>query len=293
MAARPYWSGQLKISLVSFGIQLFPATVSNPGVRFHEIDRASGKRIHHLNVVNEDKPVDDSEIVKGYEYSKGDYLIVEPKEIAKLRIETKRAIEVSQFVDMTELAPLLFEKPYFVVPQPKESPDAFAVVRKAMEETGKAAIGEIAFGGREHLIAIAAPPDKKLRGLMGYTLRYAEELRKPEEYFSQIPEAVVDKKQLAMATELIRAYSAPFRLDVFKDDYEEALRKLIEAKRKNKPLPLEEEKPERPKVVNLIDALRRSVTQAKSPPVSAKAAAGRASKKGPVLVKPKRKRRAA
>ena len=96
-----------------------------------------------------------------------------------------------------------------------------------------------------------------------------------------------------MATELIRAYSAPFKLDVFKDDYEEALRKLIEAKRKNKPLPLEEEKPERPKVVNLIDALRRSVTQAKSPPVSAKAAAGRASKKGPVLVKPKRKRRAA
>ena len=130
MAARPYWSGQLKISLVSFGIQLFPATVSNPGVRFHEIDRASGKRIHHLNVVNEDKPVDDSEIVKGYEYSKGDYLIVEPKEIAKLRIETKRAIEVSQFVDMTELAPLLFEKPYFVVPQPKESPDAFAVVQE-------------------------------------------------------------------------------------------------------------------------------------------------------------------
>ncbi|MGA8728420.1 MAG: Ku protein [Terracidiphilus sp.] len=293
MAARPYWSGQLKISLVSFGIQLFPATASNSGVRFHEIDRASGKRIHHLNVVNEDKPVDDSEIVKGYEYSKGDYLIVEPKEIAKLRIETKRAIEVSQFVDMTELAPLLFEKPYFVVPQPKESPDAFAVVRKAMEETGKAAIGEIAFGGREHLIAIAAPPDKKLRGLMGYTLRYAEELRKPEEYFSQIPEAVVDKKQLAMATELIRAYSAPFKLDVFKDDYEEALRKLIEAKRKNKPLPLEKEKPERPKVVNLMDALRRSVTQAKSPPVSAKAAAGRASKKGPVLVKPKRKRRAA
>ena len=265
MAARPYWSGQLKISLVSFGIQLFPATASNSGVRFHEIDRTSGKRIHHLNVVNEDEPIDDSEIVKGYEYSKGDYLIVEPKEIANLRIETKRAIEVSQFIDMADLHPILFEKPYFVVPQPKESPDAFAVVRKAMEETGKAAIGEIAFGGREHLIAIAVPPDKRLRGLMGYTLRYAEELRKPQEYFTDIPEPKIDKKQLAMATELISSYSAPFKLEAFKDDYEEALRTLIEAKRKNKPLPLEEEKRERPKVVNLMDALRRSVTRPSAP----------------------------
>ena len=293
MVARPYWSGQLKISLVSFGIQLFPATATSSGVTFHQIDRASGQRVRHLNVVDDDKPVDNSEIVKGYEYSKGDYLIVEPDEIAKLRIETKNSIEVSQFVDMTELDPILFEKPYFVVPAPKESPDAFAVVRKAMEETNKAALGEIAFGGREHLIAIAVPPDKKLRGLMGYTLRYAEELRKPEEYFSEIPEAVVDKKQLAMATELIRAYSAPLNLEKFKDDYEEALRSLIEAKQKNTPLPLEAEKPGRPQVVNLMDALRRSVTQAKRPPVSEKPAAERASKKGPVLVKPKRKHRAA
>ncbi len=293
MAARPYWSGQLKISLVSFGIQLFPATASSSGVTFHQIDRTSGQRIRHLNVVDDDKPVDNSEIVKGYEYSKGDYLIVEPDEIAKLRIETKNSIKVSQFVDMTELHPILFEKPYFVVPAPKESPDAFAVVRKAMEETNKAALGEIAFGGREHLIAIAVPPDRKLRGLMGYTLRYSEELRKPEEYFSEIPEAVVEKKQLAMATELIRAYSAPLNLETYKDDYEEALRSLIEAKQKNMPLPLEEEKPERPRVVNLMEALRRSVTEAKRPPVSEKPAAERASKKGPVLVKSKRKHRAA
>jgi DNA end-binding protein Ku len=293
MAARPYWSGQLKISLVSFGVQLFPATSSSSGIAFHQIDRASGQRIHHLNVVDDDKPVDDSEIVKGYEYSKGDYLIVEPEEIAKLRIETNKTIAVNQFVDMAELDPILFEKPYFVKPQPKESPDAFAVVRKAMEETKMAALGEIAFGGREHLIAIAVPPDKKLRGLMGYTLRYAEELRKPEEYFSDISEIMVDKKQLAMATELIHAYTAPLNIEAFKDDYEEALRTLIDAKRKNMPLPLEEERPKRPQAVNLMDALRRSVTQAKRPPASEKPAARTASKKGPILVKSKRKHRAA
>ena len=157
MAGRPYWSGQFKISLVSFGIQLYPATNSQSGVTFHQIDRSTGERIRHLNVIDDDQPVENSEIVKGYEYTKGKYLIVEPDEISNLRIETKNVIDVQQFVDTGRTASRAFEKPYFVVPEPKESPDAFAVVRKAMEETGKAAIGEIAFGGREHLVAIAVP----------------------------------------------------------------------------------------------------------------------------------------
>ncbi len=129
------------------------------------------------------------EIVKGYEYTKGKYLTVEPDEIANLRIETKNVIDVQQFVDEEELPLALFEKPYFVVPDPKETPDAFAVVRKAMEETGKAAIGEIAFGGREHLVAIAVPENRAELGLMAYLLRYAEELRDSSEYFSQISAA--------------------------------------------------------------------------------------------------------
>ncbi|MFZ0742945.1 MAG: Ku protein [Terracidiphilus sp.] len=294
MVGRPYWSGQLKISLVAFGIQLFPAASSYSGVTFHQIDRGSGQRIRHLNVIDEDKPIDNSDIVKGYEYSKGEYLILEPEEISKLRIETNKVIEISQFVDLDQLFPSLFEKPYFVVPQPKESPDAFAVMRKAMEQTHKAALGEIAFGGREHLIAIVVPPDKLSRGMMAYSLRYSEELRKPEEYFSEIPQPLIDKKQLAMASELIRAYSAPFHLDEFKDDYEAALRKLIEAKQKHLPLPLEEEKRQRPKVVSLMDALRRSVTEAKRPPARERRGTERASTKGPMLVKgSKRKHRAA
>jgi DNA end-binding protein Ku len=285
MAGRPFWSGQFKISLVSFGIQLFPATNSRSGIRFHQIDRATGQRIRHQNVVD-DEPVESSEIVKGYEYSKGKYLILEPEEIAKLRIETKSAIDVRQFVTMSELPPALFETPYFVVPEPKESANAFVVVRKAMEQTGKAALGEITFGGREHLVAIAAPPERAQQGLMAYILRYEDELRDRAQYFSDLSElrkAEVDKKQLAMATQLIDAYSHPFNLGVFRDDYETALRELIDAKQKNVPLPLENESPKPTKVINLIDALRASLSDAKRPATSHRRAA-KIAKKGPVLV---------
>ncbi len=298
MAGRPYWSGQFKISLVSFGIQLYPATNSQSGVTFHQIDRSTGERIRHLNVIDNDQPVEISEIVKGYEYTKGKYLIVEPDEIAKVRIETKSVIDVQQFVDLDKLPLALFEKPYFVVPEPKESPDAFAVVRKAMAEAGKAAIGEIAFGGREHLVAIAVPADVSQPGLMAYTLRYGEEVRNSAEYFSQIPKPNgehIDKKQLTMATQLIEAYSHPFDLDAYKDDYEAALRELIEAKQKNVPLPREEKKGKPAKVINLMDALRESVSKAKRPVTSERRGSSRAeTKKGPVLVGAgKRKHRAA
>ncbi len=292
MASRPYWSGQLKISLVSFGIQLFPATESNSGVTFHQIDRANGERIRHLNVIGDNEPVENAEIVKGYEYSKGKYLVIEPEEIAKLRIPTKNTIDVRQFVNLSELSPALFEKPYFVVPEPKESPEAFAVVRTAMEETGKAALGEIAFGGREHLVAIAVAGHA--RGMMAYMLRYGTELRKSEDYFSEIPHTEkIDKKQLAMATQLIEAYSHPLNLDAFQDDYESALRELIEAKQKDVPLPAEEERPKPTKVINLMDALRESVSKVKRPVASERRTA-KPARKGPVLVGgSKRKHRAA
>lgn len=296
MVGRPFWSGQLKISLVSFGVQLFPAVNSQAGISFHQIDRSTGQRVHHRNVVNEDQPVEKSEIVKGYEVSKGKYLTIEPDEIAKLRIETKRVIEIRQFVELGELPPAIFEKPYFVVPDPKQSPEAFAVIRNAMEQSGKAALGEITFSGREHLVAIAAPSDKSQRGLMAYMLRYEEELRKAEDYFSEISKVEIDKKQLAMAGDLIQAYSSPFKLGAFKDDYEAALRSLIEAKEKNMPLPLEEEAPRRPKAIGLMDALRESLQHAKQPEEPKRTAAAPAvgaRRKGPVLVKPARRKRKA
>lgn len=301
MASRPYWSGQFKISLVSFGVQLFPAVNPKSGVTFHQIDRTTGQRIRHMNVSGEQEPVEKSEIVKGYEYSKGKYLIIEPGEIEELRIETRNTIDVQQFVDLYEIPISLFEKPYFVVPEPKESPDAYAVVSEAMLQSGKAAIGELAFGGREHLVAITVQPKRSesaARRMMAYLLRYGEELRSGEEYFSDsenLGKQHIDKKQLAMASQLIEAYTQPFNLDAFKDDYEAALRHLVEAKKQNTPLPIETEKPKPGKVINLMDALRESVSKAKRPVVSERrtqsAASGAESNSGPVLVPRKTGRR--
>jgi DNA end-binding protein Ku len=289
MAGRPYWSGQMRISLVSFGIKLFPAISSTSEISFHQIDRKSHQRVHHLNVVNGEQPVANSEIVKGYEYSKGKYVIVEPDELKKLRLETQKSINVAQFVDAKELPPYLFEKPYFVVPDAKGSAEAFAVVREAMAQSDKVAIGEVAFAGREHLIAIAPAPDKNARGMMAYTLRYAEELRDAGNYFDDVAEQKIDKKQLELANQLFRSQSAPLHLKDYKDDYEAALRELIDAKRHGKPFPVSEEKP-RPKVVSLMDALRRSVDEGPKKTASSHYAA----KKGPRLVKTgKRSHRAA
>ena len=289
MAGRPFWSGQLRISLVSFGIQLFPATSATSEISFHQIDRKTRQRVRHLNVIDGDKPVENSEIVKGYEYSKGKYVIVEPDEVKKLRLETQSVINVAEFVDAKEIPPYLFEKPYFVVPDPKGgSIEAFAVVRTAMQQSDKVAIGEIAFGGREHLVAIAPAPGKNARGLMAYTLRYAEEMRDAKDYFGSIPEQTVDKKQLALANDLIRAQSAPFHLEDFKDDYEAALRELIEAKRTESPLPVAESKP-RAKVVSLMDALKRSVSESSHDRKQPKTSTSRSSKNGPTLVKPRKR----
>lgn len=298
MVGRPFWSGQLKISLVSIGVQLYPAVNSQSGISFHQIDKATGKRIRHQNVVEKgEEPVENSEIVKGYEYTKGKYIAIDPEEIKRLRVPTRRTVEVKQFVDLADLPPALFEKPYFVLPDPKNSQEAFAVVREAMKNSGKAAVGEVAFGGREHLVAFAVPNDKS-RGMMAYTMRFAEELRKAEDYFSGITPVEIDKKQLSMATDLIKAYSAPFDFSEYKDDYEAALRELIEAKQKDLPLPLEEEEPAHVKSIGLMDALRRSLEETrptagrKKPPASVKPS--HAAETGPVLVKPsKKKRRAA
>src|ERR1700761_4591010 len=197
--ARPYWSGQLQISLVSFGIQLFPAVEAASEIAFHQLDRRTGERVHHLNVIDGNDPVDKDEIVKGYEYQPGKYVAIEPEEVDRLRIESQKTLEIAQFVSLDEIPLALFEKPYFVLPDGDKQAAAFAVVQKALAKSGKAGLGEIVFAGREHLVAITAPHDDAGKGLMAYTLRYGSELREAEEYFSGIKAQTVDAKQLAMA----------------------------------------------------------------------------------------------
>jgi DNA end-binding protein Ku len=265
---RPFWSGQIQISLVSFGVNLFPAVESKSEIRFHQLSRKTGERIHHQKVSGDDasdgNPVDKDDIVKGYEYSKGEYVMIEPSEIENLRIPSRHTLAVSQFVNVEELDPELFEKPYFVVPDGEQQTEAFTVIRKALQSTKKAALGKIAFGGREHLVAISAPPENKdedpsSRGMMAYTLRYAEEMRDPAEYFSQIKKTAIDSDQLALAKELIQRKVAKFAPEKFHDEYEAALREMVEAKVNHRPLPKDKPAPRSGKVINLMDALRKSV----------------------------------
>jgi DNA end-binding protein Ku len=309
MPARPFWSGYIQISLVSFGVKLFTATETKNEIRFHQLSRKTGERIRHQKVSGDAdsegaEKVEKDEIVKGYEYSKGQYVVIEPSEIENLRVPSRHTLEVSQFVDLDELDPGLFEKPYFVLPDNDQQLEAYSVVRKALQITRKAAIGKIAFSGREHLVAISAPPESKddsaaSRGLMAYVLRYAEELRNPAEYFGEIKKVAIDDDQLSLAKELIKRKAAKFDANKFTDQYEIALRELVDAKVKHAPIPQDEPVRASAKVINLMDALRKSVgggategtTAASKKKPAARATAEAA--EGISLVKPKRARKSA
>jgi DNA end-binding protein Ku len=261
---------------------LFVATEAKSEIRFHQISRSTGERVRHQKVLSsalEDNPgeaanpVEKDEIVKGYEYRKGEYVIIEPKELEQLRVPSKHSISVTQFVDLSDLGPEYMEKPYFIVPDDDVQAEAFAVVRTALKKTKKAALGKIAFGGREHVFAITAADDDKLGGMMGYTMRYQEELRDPAEYFRDIKKVDLNQDSLELAMELIKRKAAKFNPSEFKDGYEAAVRELVEAKIKHLPVPQDEATtPRRAQVVNLMDALRKSVAGGETQPATSSAA---------------------
>jgi DNA end-binding protein Ku len=277
--ARPYWTGNLQISLVSFGVSLYVATETKSQISFHQISRRTGERIRHQKVLesavenNEATTgVEKDEIVKGYEYSKGQYVIIEPSELDNLRVPTKHTIAVTQFVDKGDLNPEYIEKPYFVLPENDSQTETFGVIREALLKTGKAAIGKVAFSGRESIVAVVPAGE---RGLMAYTLRYQSELRNQSDYFRDIKATAVDADSLELAETLIRKMTAKFDLSKFEDAYEVALKALVDAKVNNMPVPVEEApRPQMGKVINLMDALRKSIGDdarlEKKPPKSEK-----------------------
>ena len=284
---RPFWTGQIQISLVAVGVKLFPAVEAKSEIHFHQLSRRTGERIRHQKVSDEDVPVEKDDIVKGYEYRKGEYVMIEPEEIKNLRIPSRQIMEVSQFVDVDEIDREYFEKPYFVVPENDAQAQAFAVVRKALQTTNKAALGKIAFGGREHLMAVVAPTDNKLAGMMAFTLRFAEELRDPADYFAEIKKVPVDDDQLALAKDLVARKTTKFAPDKFKDEYEAALREMVEAKVRHTPHPRGEPARKSAKVINLMDALRQSVRRDKSAVAGKKSVRKAATARGGIaLVKP-------
>jgi DNA end-binding protein Ku len=231
------------------------------------------------------------EIVKGYEHRKGEYILIEPSELENLKVPSKHTIDVSQFVTMDELRPEYVEKPYYVVPENDGQAEAFAVVRKALQKSGKVAIGKVSFAGRENIIAIRPAGDESHGGMMAYTLRYSNELRNEQDYFRDLKAVEINEESLELAEALIAKKSTKLDLSKFVDGYEVAVKALIDAKVNNLPVPTDEVAEPRGKVVNLMDALRKSLggddggsgkRVPKKPVESVKADA----KKGIGLVKP-------
>lgn len=255
MAVRPYWHGQIRLSLVSLPVNIYAALSRSRQIPLHMIYKPTGQRVRHLNVVD-GEAVDEEDIVKGYEYEKGEYVIIEPEEIKELKIPSKKTLDIVEFVPKDAIDPIYYETPYFVVPDGNAAEDAFAVIRDALRETGKVGIGQLAIGGRERLCAIKPCGS----GMMLETMRYEEEIRESDPYFDDI-DAKVDKEQLSLAKELIKRKTATFKPEKFHDHYKDALQELINSKLENRePREVVEEAPTG-KVINLMDALRKSLKE--------------------------------
>ncbi|MDO9415110.1 non-homologous end joining protein Ku [Pararhizobium sp.] len=259
MVSRALWKGQLRLSLVSIPVELFSATRSAAKTSFRQIHEPSGKPVHYDKVVDGIGPVDGDDIVKGYEYESGKYVLLDPKEVDAIKLETKKTLELVQFVESSEISPIYYDKPYYLVPADDLAEDAYQVVRDALRSSGKVGLGQLTLRGREYLAAIRPCGD----GLLLETLHYADELRKADPMFAGISKKKADKELLEVANALIERKTAPFDAAAFKDNYSDALKELVQKKMKGKKtISVEEdEKPVRgtDNVIDLMSALKKSL----------------------------------
>jgi DNA end-binding protein Ku len=255
MAARAYWTGNIRLSLVSIPVEVVPATRTGAKISFHQIHKPSGSRIRYEKVVPGIGPVDTDDIVKGYEIEKGKYVLLEDKEIDELKLEAKKTIDLVQFVDNDEIDPIYFERPFFVLPEEGEDNEAFVVLRDALKKTKKIGLGQIVIRGKGSIVALK-PCGK---GLLLETLRYADEIKKASSAFSGIKEEKPAGDMIELAEELIERKSKRFHPEDFKDSYNEALRELIEAKAEHRKVRQIEAPREGAQIIDLMQALRKSV----------------------------------
>lgn len=261
MVSRAMWKGQLRLSLVSIPVEVFSAT--KPGARFafRQIHEPSGKPVHYDKVVEGIGPVDTDEIVKGYEYESGKYVLLEPEEIDAVKLETKKTLELVQFVDASEISPIYYDKPYYVVPSDDLAEDAYRVVRDALRKAGKVGLGQLTLRGREYIAAIRPCGD----GLLLETLHYADELRKADPMFHGLSGKTSEDELLDVATALIDKKTSKFDAANFKDNYSTALKELVQRKLKGKKTKIEVDEDEDDKgkrgdnVVDLMSALKKSL----------------------------------
>lgn len=259
MAPRATWKGQLRLSLVSIPVELYSARRRAAKVSFRQIHAPSGKRVHYEKTVEGIGPVDRDDIVKGYEVDDDEYILLDPEEIDAIKLESKKTLEIVQFVGACEIPPLYYDLPYYLVPTDELAQEAYRVVRDALRAAEKIGLGQLSMRGKEHLVAIRPCGD----GLLLETLHYAAEIRDAEPMFSGIEDEAANEEMLEVATSLIDRKTAPFDASAFSDSYEAALHDLIEAKRKDKKTARTKTKDDRPpegeNVVDLMSALKESL----------------------------------
>jgi DNA end-binding protein Ku len=254
MAYRPTWQGHLKLSLVTCPVALYTATNSAGDVHFNLINPKTNNRIKMITTDPDTGPIDRSELVKGYEVSKGEYILLTQEEINSVKLESTKTIAIERFVPGDQIDRLYWDNPYFLAPDGQLAQEAFGVIRTAMEKSGQIALGRVVIGTRERILALE-PRDK---GILAYTIRTDAEVRKPDEIFGGISDKAADPAMIAIAEKIIEQQEGPFDPTQFVDRYEEALKALIEDKKKGH-RPAKVAEPEDTNVVDLMSALRASL----------------------------------
>jgi DNA end-binding protein Ku len=268
MAPRANWKGFLKLSLVTCPVALFPATSETEKVTFNQINKQTGHRIKYTKVDAETgDQVPSEDIIKGYKVDTDTYVTVDKDELENIALESTRTIDIDEFVPRTEIDELYLVRPYYIVPDGKVGHDAYAVIRETIRTMDKVAIARVVLTNREHIIALEA----RGKGLVGMLLRYSYEIRDENEYFDDIQEVKVTKEMLDLAKHIVETKSADFEPEKFEDRYENALVELLNQKRKGEPVRTAVKQRDTGNVINLMDALRKSLTtEGKAAPSSSK-----------------------
>ena len=267
MAPRAYWKGYLKLSLVSCPIALYPASSSSERKSFNRINRKTGNRLKQQMVdAGTSEPVDKENIARGYEYAKGQYLVIEDEEIDKIKIESTRTIDIDSFVPRAEIDDRYLASPYYIAPTDQVGQEAFSVIRDVMREEKKVGLGRVVLTRREHVVMLE-PFDK---GLLATTLRYPYEVRDHVEYFNDIPSLKLPAEMMKLAAHIVETKAGHFEPKKFEDHYENALVQLLREKQAGRQVETigEEEKPPA-RVINLMDALRASLKGEEKKPAAA------------------------
>jgi DNA end-binding protein Ku len=253
---RAYWKGNLRLSLVTCPIQLFPATTQAEKTHFHQINKKSGHRLRQEMIDDgTGRVVSKGDKGRGYELSKGKYVPISDEELKAVQIQSTHSIQIDQFVPKADIDRLYLDRPYYIAPSGKDAAEAFVVIRDAMKDQERVALAKIVLANREHIIMI----EPRGKGLLGTTLRFDDEVRKEKSYFSEIPSPRITKDMVGLATHILKSKEAKFDPRKFKDEYDAALKKLVRRKAKGHTIEAAPAEKQPSNVVNLMDALRESV----------------------------------